>query len=413
MPGRFPLAIHASQRYLVDASGAPFFIHGDTPWSLVVQCTREQIDTYLRDRKVRGFNTIMFNAIEHQYSSQTPKYRNAYGDDPFTSMTDFASPNDAYWRVVDYAVNSALRLGIACIINPAYWGYNGGSEGWWTEINAETNADLQTYGAFLANRFKQPNVLWCFGGDWSGGSSTNRDKQWNIVTGIRSVRTTDIITCHNIRTDSDAYSNWNGYAGFNLNNAYIASDGSDGYSESATAYGRSMPFFMIECGYENENANYYLGAMQAVFSGACGHLFGNNPLWSFDYTGASYGGAAGTVVNGLNTTGQIRMGYFGALMASVPFHKLEPKTDTTLVTSTLSTGITRVCPMLSKDKDFAMVWVNDARTITINLAAFTGRATLRARWWDWTTGTFTLIGTYPNSGTQNFTSTGARVLVID
>lgn len=44
-PGNmFPLAVHASGRYLVDAQGTPFLIHGDTPWSIAVQLTDAEVD---------------------------------------------------------------------------------------------------------------------------------------------------------------------------------------------------------------------------------------------------------------------------------------------------------------------------------------------------------------------------------
>src|SRR5690606_38228500 len=166
----------------------------------------------------KGFNAILFNAIEHKFSDQTPAYENAEGEQPFTSMTDFASPNEDYWGLVDYIVNGAKSRGMVCIINPAYLGSGGGDEGWMTEVSAESNVDLQNYGAFLANRYTQGNVIWCMGGDY-GGDSTERNKQWNIVTGIRSVRTTDLITGHGARTES-AYSHWSGFTGFSLNNIY-------------------------------------------------------------------------------------------------------------------------------------------------------------------------------------------------
>jgi Protein of unknown function (DUF4038)/Putative collagen-binding domain of a collagenase len=410
-PGQFPLSIHSSGRYLVDARGAPFFIHGDTGWSIEAQLTLGQIDAYLSNRQAKGFNAVLFETFEHSFSDQSPAYRNVYGADPFSTMTDFGSTKvEAYWRVVDYIVESCLQRGMVCFITPAYWGYNGGSEGWWTEINAESNADLQSYGAWLQTRYQQPNIIWVMGGDWNGTNSTNRDKQWNIVTGMRSVRTDQIITAHNGRSDSDAYSTWNGYAGFNLNSVYISVDGSDGYSESATARGRSMPFFMIEAGYENDGA-YFLASIQSILSGACGHFFGNNPLWRF---GSGSEGAASSIATDMDTTGAAQMGYLKSLLTSYRWHKLVAKTDTSLVTSALGSGTSRICPMLSSETDFALIWIPGTPTVTVNMAAFTSKATLRARWWDYTTGSYAAIANYANSGTQNFTpGTADKVLVID
>ena len=409
----FPLQIHASGRYLVNADGNPFMLHGDTPWSIAAQLTNAQIDTYLEDRAAKGFKAILFNAIEHFYTDQTPAYENADGDAPFTSMTDFAStPVAAYWNRVDYIVNRARDLGIACIINPAYLGIGGGGEGWMSEITAESAADLQTYGAFLANRYTQGNVIWCFGGDYPG-DTTERDKQWNIVTGIRSVRTTDLITAHSNRGDP-AYPNWNGYTGFNLNSAYTSND--DVYSECATEYARGgpIPFFLLEARYENEGGMTAAGlraqTYQALLSGACGQFFGNNPVWSL---GATPSGG-GDWEAALNSTGAQDQARVPPLFDAFAWWLLVPKQDTSLVSSSLGTGATRVSPALASDGSFAMVYVPTSQTVTVVMSAMTP-SSVRARLFNPTSGAFTAVSgsPFPNSGTQNIASGGERVLVLD
>src|SRR5262245_32692305 len=57
-PPAFPLRTEAGRRHLLDASGQPFLLHGDTAWSLIADLTREEADIYLADRHARGFNTI-------------------------------------------------------------------------------------------------------------------------------------------------------------------------------------------------------------------------------------------------------------------------------------------------------------------------------------------------------------------
>jgi hypothetical protein len=397
------------------------FLMGDTPWSLAVQCTHAQIDQYLSARAGQGFNAILFNAIEHYFSSQSPAYRNASGYDPFTSMTDFASPNENYWRTVDFIVNRAKALGIVCVINPAYLGYGGGQEGWNTEITAESAGDLQTYGAWLARRYDQGNVIWCMGGDYAG-TTGERDKQWNIVTGMRTVRTTDLVTAHNARVDSDAYSNWSGYAGFNLNAIYVGiSVPQESYTEAATAYGRSgpLPFVFMEGDYDSDNpatdADLRRQVWQSVTSGACGHFFGNTPIWGFGEPNASGGaGAAAALASGLTTTATREYLHVGALLRAYEWDKLVPKTDTSLVSSSLSSGSSRVCPALSSDGRFALIWVPSSQTVTVVMSAFSV-SSVRARLYDPTTGAFSTVGGSPfvNSGTQGIATGGERVIVLD
>lgn len=414
----FPLSV--SGRFLLDAAGAPFLLNGEAAWSLAVQCTHAQIDTYLGNRAAKGFNAIIVQAIAHSASSQTPAYRNAQsGADPFTTMTNFASPNTTYWQTVDYVVNGAKSRGIAVILFPAYFGFDGGSQGWASELSASSDADLQTYGAWLANRYTQGNVIWGMGGDWPGDASY-RAKQWNIVTGIRSVRTTDVITVHPSRADATGYSVWSGYtgSGFNLNTIYIPTT-NIADDIAATAYAQGMPFFMVEGGYEGEAgtaASIRMAAYTTLLSGGIGNIFGNNPLWGFGEPTICGGlGAASALATSLDTTGAVQMAHFRNLFAAYPWQKLAPKTDTSLVTSSLGTSGTtsRVCPALASDGTFAMIWTPSVN-LTVNMAAFS-IGSVRGRWFNPTDGTYSAAAGSPfaNSGSQSFTAPGERVLVLD
>jgi hypothetical protein len=412
----WPLSVHSSGRYLVDPRGTPFLIHGDTPWSLAVQLTNAEIDTYLIDRQAKRFNAILLNAIEHNFTSQTPAYRNVDGVDPFSSMTDFASTLTAYWNRVDYIVNSAKARGMLVMMNPAYLGFNGGSEGWMAQVTAESAADLQTYGARLAARYTQGNVIWCMGGDYAG-DTTERNKQWNIVTGIRSVRTTDIITAHGASTDT-AFTLWSGFTGFNLNNCYPSSG--DVQAECATEYGRAgpVPYFMLEGRYEGEpdpavsTSRIRLQAYMALLSGACGHFYGNNPMWHFEspWTLFPY---SGTWESNLNSTGAQHMVHVKTLFDAYQWWKLAPQTGTTLVTSSLGSGDSRVCPALASDGSFAMVFVPTSQTVTIDKTALTVNP-LRIRLYDPTTGTYsTHTASTSNTGSVSVATGGERVIVLD
>ena len=52
---------------MVDQTGAPFLIHGDTPWSLISGLTKEEAEQYLENRRQTGFNSIIVNLIEHKF----------------------------------------------------------------------------------------------------------------------------------------------------------------------------------------------------------------------------------------------------------------------------------------------------------------------------------------------------------
>jgi hypothetical protein len=418
--------ISSNGRYLQTAGGVPFLLHGDTCWSIVAQLTNAEITQYLEDRASRGVNLILLSAPEPYYTSQTPSYNNVDGVAPFTTMSpvNWASPNETYWQRVDHLVNAAKALGIVCMINPAYVGYLGAGDGWWDDVNAESDADLQTYGAWLANRYAQGNVIWCLGGDWSLTNSTNRDKQWNIVTGMRSVRATDIITSHaeaDASTEAEAYPHWNGYAGFNLNNIYtIESDGAYVYARAAEAYARSMPFIGFEFVYEQERDAAPADAAQlrrqsygSILAGGCGQIFGNNPIWHFE-SARHTDAYSGTWESNLNSTGSQQQGFVKQLFSGYQWWKLVPKTDTSLVSSSLSTNATRLYPALANDGSFAMIYVPSSQTVTVVMSAL-APSSVRARLYDPTTGAYSTVPGSPfaNSGTQGIATGGERVIVLD
>jgi hypothetical protein len=358
----------------------------------------------------------MFEAIEHEFSSQTPRYRNAEGNVPFAPMTNFSSRVEAYWQLVDYIISGANQRGIVCIVHPAYLGFGGGSQGWTAEVLAETNANLQNYGAWLANRYNGQGVIWCLGGDYAGGQHPGLlAKQWNIAQGIRSVDAAAVITAHGARTES-AYSKWSSFSGLNLNNIY--SDGVE-YTHAAVEYARPgpLPFFLIEGYYDGESASAADCRRQAyasVLSGACGHLFGNNPIWGFGEPNFNGGaGAAAALNSSLSTTATQQMRHVKTLFSAHSWWKLEPRTGTQLVTTGLGSGAGRICPALANDGSFAMIWTTGSN-FTVNMTAL-APASVRARWFDTINGTYSAVvgSPFSNAGARAFTSPGERVLVLD
>jgi len=422
----FPLSVHSSGRYLVQANGKPFLIHADAGWGAAVQLTHAQIDEYLDDREYKGFNAIIIRMIDHLFSSQTPAWKNAQsGAVPFGtidstgSSVDFTDPVESYWVTVDYLVDEAKARGMVVIGCPAYLGFGGGSkskadQGWDSAVNSAAASDLRAYGAWLAKRFTQGNLIWCMGGDYTPQDVT---VQWEIVKGIRSIRTTDLITAHGGRSYEEAYPYWKDEAGFNLNTIY--SDGVE-YDLAATAYGRSpaIPFFLIEGFYDGESASAADCRRQAyatILSGGCGHVFGNNPVWGFgepnfckDY------GASSVLSSSLSTAATVQMTYVRQLFEDHEWWKLKPETGTRLVTSGLGSGTSRICPALAGDGSVAMIWKDSSGSVTIDFSVLSP-SKVRAQFFDTTDGSYSTVSGSPfsNSGTQSISWPGERVLVLD
>ena len=123
----FPLSIRPGERYLVDAVGRPFLLHGDTAWSLIAQLTREDAELYLDDRRARGFNTLLVNLIESRFATNAPA--NAYGQPPFLQPGEYDAPNEAYFRHADWVLRRAAAKGFLVLLTPSYLGFDGGRRG--------------------------------------------------------------------------------------------------------------------------------------------------------------------------------------------------------------------------------------------------------------------------------------------
>lgn len=415
----FPLHIEAGTRHIVDATGRPFLIHGDAAWSIAGQLTNAQIEQYLAARYTQGFTAVLFNAPEPYYTSQTPAYDNVDGDAPFIPMTQFASPNEKYWKRVDYLVNRAKARGMACIINPAYLGYASGADGWYDAVKAASAGDLQTYGAWLAKRYTQGNVIWCLGGDQDDSIIV---KQWNIVTGMHKVRRSDIITAHALSGPTnadDAYTYWAGMDGFALNTVYgYETHGFFTYALCAQAAQRAMPFLGFEFKYENsQDATLQMLRRQSygsLLSGACGQIYGNLPIWSFGSPRWSSEPYPGTWQTNLSSAGAVQQGHVKALFSAYAWWKLAPRIDASLVTSGLDSKARRIYPALASDGSFAMIYVPDARTVSVLMSALRPDL-VRARFYNPARGTYETVADspYPNSGTRAFKTVGERVIVLD
>lgn len=409
----FPLSASADGRYLQTAGGQPFLVNGDTPWSLAVELTRTQIGAYLDTRQAQGYTGILFQAQEHYFSDNSPKWRNAEGNLPFSDMSDWTTPVEDYWDLIDFIIDEANKRGMVCFITFAYLGYSGGEEGWNDVVQAQSSSQLRQYGQFLGARYKGKGVVWIAGGDY-GGDGTERTKQWNIALGVLDEWPGALISGHGARTQS-AYSLWNGYTGFNLNNIYT--DGVE-YSYAATEYARSpaMPFFHIEGYYENNEtggtaADQRRQAISSFLSGAkAGWFYGNFPVW---YLAAGEGGWS-EAEDYLDDPGAVQVGRWGTLLAAYDWRLLEPKTDTSLVTTSLGSGTSRIIPALASDGSFAMIYRASSGSSTIDMSALEPES-LRARFWDPTDNSFSTVSGSPfeNTGTQSIAWPGERVLIID
>ena len=386
---RFPLRM--GDRYLVDANGQPFFIHGDAAWSLLVQLDPEGVETYLSDRRARGFNTLLVNLIEHRFSKQAPA--NVFGQPPFLKAGDFSTPNDEYFAYADRVLARAEELGFAVLLVPAYLGYDGGEEGWYRELLANSDEALEGYGRYVATRLRnRRNIIWTYGGDYD---PPEKRTVLSIVRGIRTIQPDSIGTAHNAPFTSPA-AFWSGEPWLTLNSVYTTEPVWDA---ALSEYQRrdAKPFFFIEGVYENERGaplkRVRTQAWHALLAGAVGHVFGNSPIWHFSAPTASFKQSV-SWREALGQPGSISMMHLLDVFRSVRWWTLEPDAANEFLIGGMGSGDQRAVAAVANDGSVALAYLPEPRTIQVDLRRLAG-PTVTATWIEAATGVRTAAAGSP------------------
>jgi hypothetical protein len=397
----------------VDAAGKAFLLHGDCAWGLMTKLTREQADQYLEDRRKKGFNAVLVMLTSHHILIGPST--NVYGDAPFTTTGDFATPNERYFAHVDWVLSKAAEKGILVLLAPAYTGYQGTSdEGWFPTMQANGAAKLRAFGQYVGTRYRDyKNILWVNGGDFSPPDNAGKDLIRAVANGIRDILPQSLHTFHGGRGTA-ALQYW-GTAEPWLNVNDIYTDENTVVTAAFGEYARAtMPFFLIEERYENEGANEALvrtQAYQAVLSGASGQVMGNRPMWGF-MSGWQ---------TALDSPGARSLQHMRNLLEARAWSTLQPDISATLMTTGLSSGADRAVAARAADRSFAVAYLPTVRTVTINLGQLTGPR-VNANWCDPSIGTCTpTVGSpFTASGSQTFrpaasnnSNFGDWVLVLD
>ena len=442
----FPLRYSGNARYLVDQNGVPFPIMGRTSW-FVTALTTNDYRTFIDDTVARGYSAIEFHVINHDPRGSHPPL-NGNGDAPFLnrldgsswngviggSSPDFTTPNEAFWSFADGLLSYCQSKGILVFMFPAYVGFMGGDQGWMQEIVANGPTKMQTYGAWIANRYRnQKNIVWMMGGDM--GTSPNSFNQAQtaaengLLTGLKSVSgQQSTLFCaewdsESIATDQVDFGNQ-----MTLSGAY--SHGGDVNTQGRRAYAHTpvQPAFLLEGPYDQEGPdgnNWNTQATQPVrrfewwswLSTIGGYVVGNGYVWPFN---------APDWQNHLDSQCTRDLTLLNAFMGSLRWYDLIPSglggMRTLIAAGNVAVSSSGyVAASATQDGALLIAYIppDHSGAITVDMSAMSGPT--RARWFDPTSATYTSIGTgLANSGTRVFNPPGNNsagnddwVLVLD
>lgn len=401
----FPLKVGPTHRYLVDQNNIPFLIHGDTPWSLIVELSEPDAELYLENRRQKGFNSIIVNLIEHKFASNPPN--NRAGDPPFLTPGDFSTPNEKYFAHADWIIRKAADKGIQIFLAPCYLGYMGTAEGFYEEVKAVGPEKCRAYGRYVGSRYRNfDNLIWLIGGDLNPADVMPQVLE--MAEGIRETDTRHLFTAH-VAPESAPADVFDGETWLSVNNTYTYKLVHDLlYRDFNRA--PAMPFFLIESTYEGEHnasaVQIRRQAYWAILCGGCGQFIGNLPIWPFRQGWRE----------AMDGRGSRDMVHLKSLFLSRRWHELIPDQRHETVTAGLGefNGLDYLAAAVTSDGSTLIAYLPTEREVTVDISKISGTR-VKVWWFDPGTGCARPAGDFENRGLRIFKPPleGDWVLVID
>ncbi len=285
--------------------GRGFFWLGDTAWMLMRR-GMEDVEYYMANRAGKGFTVIQMMAIRVSFRGQGQPVENYAGESPFTSLNP-VTLNEAYWRHVDYIVDTARKHGLIMAL-ATMWGQSADS------LFPDPIGNNYMYGRLLGERYKdRDNVIWLVTGEyekindnWEQDRQAISDEQRELLRAIaRGLEEghggKHLMTIHPVGTSSDDFHD-DEWLDFNMHQTW--GHQSPNVVRIRSDYQRMpvKPVLNGEPGYENRPEQPTSTAWKcryegywSVFSGAFGFTYGADRVWqcggewrnALEYEGAS------------------------------------------------------------------------------------------------------------------------------
>lgn len=413
-----PLKVSDNKRYLVHQDGTPFFYLGDTAWELFHRLTREEADRYLKRRAEQGFTVIQAVALAEVDGLNTP---NANGDKPLLN-NDPTTPNEAYFRHVDYIVDKAAENGLVIGLLPT-WGDKIFKDKWGMGPEIFNPQNARIYGHWIGDRYKnRQNIIWILGGDRTPRDGSQDLTVWRamaegIEAGVGGA-TKALMTFHpqpNSVQDGGS-SKWfqqDTWLDFNMHQNGHCRD-TPVYDKITVSYNRTptKPTMDAEPIYEDHpvcfNAND-LGISNAydvrkyayldLFAGAHGHTYGCHDVWQmYSPKREAVNGANIEWTKALELTAANQMKFVRRLMESRPM--LDRIPDQSLIVENDYVPAERI--QATRGNDYAFIYTSAGKPFTVNLGKISGN-NLKTAWLNPRTGELKNGSTIASKGQQKFT----------
>jgi hypothetical protein len=423
-PAPHGLRVSANHHFLVQADGRPFFYLGDTAWELFHRLNREEADSYLRDRRRKGFTVIQAVALAELDGLDAP---NAYGfcplidHDPTRPAVRAGADND-YWDHLDYVIDRANALGLVVGLLPT-WG-DKWMKAWGVGPEIFTPENARVYGEWIGRRYRDKAIIWILGGDRWIETDAQRAIIVAMAEGLRAGDGgTHLITFH--PSGGKGSSLWfqnASWLDFNLRQNGHSADYAS-YAETLVDYHRApvKPVIDGEPLYEDHPVAFHareFGYSVAadvrrplywdLFDGACGHTYGHHSVWQMYAPGRDpVNGPLMPWKEALDEPGAFQMQFARWLLESRPFLTRIPDPELLIENNPASAwpGAGRYRFVATRDESgsYAMVYAPVGRAFEVRTSRLSG-SMLRGWWFNPRDGSARLIGEFPRTEVRKFIS---------
>lgn len=435
------LVISENGRFLQHENGRPFFWLGDTAWRFFHRLNRSEVETYLENRRRKGFNVVQAVLL-----FEMPEF-NVYGA-PALVNSNPAQPQTTqgnnpevefeydYWDHVDFVVNKAAEKNIYIALIPA-WGSTV-KGGYFTVESA------RKYGQWLTERYRdKPNIIWINGGDSRGNQNM---EIWQALGAIIHETDSDhLMSFHPFgRMQSSTWFHNEDWLDFNMfqsghrrydqrlqDDDIAAWKGEDNWKYVLEDYAKIPPKPTIdgEPSYENipqglhdPNEPYWQDrdarryAYWSVFAGAFGHTYGNNAVMQMHKPDSGLGryGVRNYWYEAIDDPGAGQMQHLKSLVRSRPF--FERVFDPSIIAGDNGSQYDYV--IATRGKSFAFIYTYTGREFDVSPGKISGEK-IRAYWYNPRNGRAEFLGYFENKAVQHFDPPGQRkegndwVLILD
>ncbi len=267
-------------------------------------------------------------------------------------------------------------MGFLVLLAPSFLGAHGTDEGWYGELVRNPRPILKSYGTYIGSRYRDlDNILWVQGCDLVPPDKSVVEA---IADGVREADPAALQTAQGARNGARHL----------LRRARLARPEHSLHlrlraGRLAQAYRRpgAMPFFLVESGYENEHDTPVQGvraeAYQALLTGATGQVFGNNPSAlppghlpapaDWQHSLDSPGARSMTALAGFSPASS--GGSWCRRRRQVPSARRLRASAGCLLPEDPEAPVAA----LADDGSFALVYVQNGDTLTLDLGGFSGR----------------------------------------